>query len=65
MDLYSPTCNFDAEGSKTGEYQIGGENLILNSNGESIISYNDYAIALVDIIISGKYNKERISVCSK
>lgn len=32
---------------------------------ESIISYNDYAIALVDVIISRKYNKERISVCSK
>lgn len=61
----SPACNFDAEGSETGEYQIGGENLILNSNGESVISYNDYAIALVDVIISGKYNKERISVCSK
>lgn len=65
MTYISPTCNFDAEGSETGEYQIGGENLILNSNGESIISYNDYAIALVDVIISRKYNKERISVCSK
>lgn len=61
----SPACNFDAKGSETGEYQIGGENLILNSNGESVISYNDYAIALVDVIISGKHNKERISVCSK
>ena len=49
----SLACNFDAEGSKTGEYQI---------DGESVISYNEFAIALVDVII-GKYNKERISVC--
>lgn len=44
---------------------IGGENLILNSNGESVISYADYALALVDVIESGKYIKERISVVSK
>lgn len=38
--------------------------MILNSKGESTISYADYAIALVDVLESGKYNKERISVVS-
>lgn len=61
----SPACNFDADGIETGEYKLAGEDLALNSNGESVISYADYAIALVDVIISGKYNKERISVVSK
>lgn len=61
----SPACNFDADGIETGEYKLAGENLTLNSKGESVISYADYAIALVDVILSGKYNKERISVVSK
>lgn len=61
----SPACNFVADGKKTGEYKLGGEDLILNSNGESVISYADYALALVDVIDSGKYIRERISVVSK
>lgn len=61
----SPACNFNYDGIRTGEYQLGGENLILNSKGESDISYADYAIALIDVALSNKYNKERISVVSK
>ncbi len=60
----SPACNFVADGEETGTYKLGGENMILNSKGESTISYADYAIALVDVLESGKYNKERISVVS-
>ena len=61
----SPACNFVADGAKSGEYQIGGEELILNAKGQSEISYADYALAMVDVIISDKYNKERISINSK
>lgn len=61
----SPACNFVADGERTGEYQLGGEHLILNGKGESEISYADYAIAMVDIVLSGKYAKQRISVVSK
>lgn len=38
---------------------------VVTENGESVISYADYALALVDVIESGKYIKERISVVSK
>lgn len=61
----SPACNFVADGIRTGEYKLGGEELTLSSNGTSEISYADYAIALVDVFESGKFNKERISVVSK
>lgn len=61
----SPACDFVADGVRTGEYKLGGEELILNSKGISTISYADYAIALVDEIIANKHNKERISVVSK
>ena len=38
---------------------------VLNGKGESVISYADYAIAMVDEIESGKHIKERISVVSE
>lgn len=61
----SPAGDFQADGARTGKYILGGEELILNSKGESVISYADYAIALVDEIESGKHIKERISVVSE
>ena len=61
----SPAGDFRAEGERTGKYKLGGDELILNSKGESVISYADYAIAMVDEIASGSHGKERISVVSE
>lgn len=61
----SPACNFVADGARTGEYQLGGEELILNHNEQSEISYADYALAMVNLIQSGAHSKERVSLCSK
>lgn len=61
----SPAADFQAEGERTGEYILAGEELTLNSKGESIISYSDYAIAMVDEIIKGNHIQERISVVRK
>ena len=61
----SPAGDFQAEGERTGEYILAGEELTLNDRGESIISYADYAIALVDEIESGNHIQERISVVRK
>lgn len=61
----SPAGDFQAEGERSGEYILGGEELTLNDKGESIISYADYAIALVDEITKGNHIKERISVVRK
>lgn len=58
----SPAGDFRADGEKCGKYILGGEELTLNSNGESIISYADYAAALVDEIINGNHINKRISV---
>ncbi len=57
----SPAGDFQAEGERSGKYILGGEELILNERGESIISYADYAIAMVDEIESGNHIQERIS----
>lgn len=61
----SPAGDFQADGARTGEYTLGGEELTLNSKGESVISYADYAIAMVDEIVGGSHIQERISVVRK
>lgn len=54
-----------ADGAKTGRYILGGEELTLNSRGESVISYADYAVAMVDEALNGNHINQRISVVSE
>lgn len=61
----SPAGDFQDEGKRTGQYILGGEELILNEKGESIISYADYVIAMVDEITKGNHIQQRISVVRK
>ena len=61
----SPAADFQADGAKTGKYILGGEELTLNGKGESVISYADYAIAMVDEAISGEHIQERISAVAE
>lgn len=61
----SPAGDFQPEGERTGKYILGGEELTLNSKGESIISYADYAIAMVDEAVNGNHIHQRISVVSE
>ena len=58
----SPAGDFQADGERSGKYILAGEELTLNSKGESIISYADYAIAMVDEIEKGTHIRQRISV---
>lgn len=58
----SPAADFRADGEKTGSYTLAGEELTLNKRGESVISYADYALAIVDEIERGKNFRRRISV---
>ena len=58
----SPSAMFDAEGKRTGSYQVGQDNLLVNSKGESYISYADFAIAAVDEIENPKHLNKRFTV---
>ena len=58
----SPAGDFRADGARTGKYILGGEELTLNSKGESMISYADYALAMVDEAVSRNHIRQRISV---
>lgn len=61
----SPACDFQADGERTGEYILGGEELTVNGRGESVISYADFAVAMLDEIESGNHVGQRISVVRK
>ncbi|MCS4488445.1 NAD(P)-dependent oxidoreductase [Streptococcus sciuri] len=61
----SPAADFQAEGERTGEYILAGDEFTVNSKGESIISYADYAIAFADEIEKGNHIQERISLVRK
>lgn len=60
----SPAGVFQADGERTGAYILAGEELRLNDAGESVISYADYAIAMVDEVerTSDAHIRQRISV---
>lgn len=61
----SPAADFQADGARTGEYILSGEEFTLNDKGESVVSYADYAIAMVDEAEAGKHVQMRISVVGK
>lgn len=61
----SPAAFFNPAGKRTGSYKIGKDNVILNSKGQSYISYADYAIAVVDEIESQDHINERFTVVSE
>ena len=58
-------CVIDDNPSKTGKYILGGEELVRNAKGESVISYADYAIAVVDEAVKGNHIQQRISVVAE
>lgn len=60
----SPSAMF-AIGKRTGSYQIGKDHLLVNSNNESYVSYEDFAVAIVDEIEHPKHLNERFTVVSE
>ncbi|MBO4620034.1 MAG: NAD(P)H-binding protein [Victivallales bacterium] len=58
----SPAADFRADGERTEKYTLAGEELTMNAKGESILSYADYAIAMVDLAVGNGHLQERVSV---
>ncbi|MBU8877392.1 NAD(P)-dependent oxidoreductase [Bacillus sp. FJAT-29790] len=61
----SPAAFFNPEGKRTGSYQKGKDNLIVNAKGESYVSYADYAIAVLDEIENPQHINERFTLVSE
>ena len=61
----SPSAEFDAEGKRTGTYEIGTDVLLVNKSEESYISYADFAIAVIDEAENKKHINERYTVVAE
>ncbi|MNJ43631.1 hypothetical protein D3C77_386460 [compost metagenome] len=61
----SPAAFFNPEGKRTGAYQLGKDNLLLNAKGESYVSYADYTIAVLDEIENPQHANTRFTVVSE
>ncbi|GIM46601.1 hypothetical protein DNHGIG_21500 [Collibacillus ludicampi] len=49
-------------GEKTGKYRIGTDQLVVNENGESRISAEDYAVAMIDELENPRFVRKRFTV---
>lgn len=61
----SPSAFFDPEGKRTGAYTKGKDHLLVNSKGNSYVSYEDFAIAVVDEIENAQHVNERFTLTSE
>ncbi len=57
----SPSANF-APGERTGTFRLGGDALLVDANGKSWISMEDFAIAMVDELEHPRHRKKRFTV---
>lgn len=57
----SPSALFEP-GERTGQFRLGGDTLLSDAAGQSRISMEDFAIALVDEIESPKHSRQRFTV---
>ncbi|MBT2572991.1 NAD(P)-dependent oxidoreductase [Bacillus sp. ISL-51] len=58
----SPAAMFDPNGKRTGSYKKGKDTFLVNSKGDSYISYADYAIAVLDELEKPSHQNERFTV---
>jgi putative NADH-flavin reductase len=57
----SPSAEFVA-GRRTGRFRLGNDQVLKDDHGRSWISYEDYAVALVDEIESNAHRRQRFTV---
>jgi uncharacterized protein len=57
----SPSALIGA-GERTGKFRLGGDQLLTAADGKSSISYEDYAVALVDELEKPAHSRRRFTV---
>ncbi len=58
--FFSPAA-FIEEGPRLGRYRTGGDQLVVDGNGDSRISFADYAIAMVDELEQHNHSRARFT----
>ncbi|HDX4047734.1 TPA: NAD(P)-dependent oxidoreductase [Enterobacter soli] len=49
-------------GERTGKFRVGGDDVIFDSNNKNSISFEDYAIALVDELEKPEHERQRFTI---
>ena len=57
----SPSALF-VPGERTGKFRLGTDELLIGANGESKISMEDFAMALVDELENPKHSRQRFTI---
>jgi len=58
---FSPAGNI-APGERTGKFRLGKDQLIVDEEGKSNISVEDYAVAMLDEVESPVHHRERFTI---
>lgn len=59
---YFSPANFISAGERTGHFRLGSTNMIFDEKGESKISYEDYAVALINEIAEPKHVRQQFTI---
>jgi putative NADH-flavin reductase len=59
--FFSPAVQI-GPGERTGNFRLGGDEVVAAADGKSSISYDDYAIALVDELEKPKHVRRRFTI---
>ena len=59
--FFSPAAEI-GPGERTGKFRLGGDQLVSDAAGKSRISYDDYAIALVDELEHPRHVRQRFTI---
>jgi uncharacterized protein len=59
---YLAPAAFFEPGERKGTFRLGTDELVTDANGDSRISMEDYAIALVDELENGAFRRQRFSI---
>ena len=59
--FFSPAGTLEP-GKRTGVFRLGKDDLIVDSDGNSKISVEDYAVAMVDELENSNHHKERFTI---
>jgi len=49
-------------GERTGKFRLGGDQLLVDADGNSVISLPDYAVAMIDELEEPRHSRRRFSV---
>ena len=51
-----------APGERTGVYRVGVDRLLVDEQGQSTVSAEDFAVGVADLLESGGHMRERVTI---